>query len=144
MKNQLPKSERKYRSKIIAEEHLDKYWQGVLDEYMGRRVTKFLGITYKKCYFDKTSILTAVRAEQQSLRIGRWLDMLSTSQFWKQNGITLGQRKGISSTVTIVDDEHNTRVVDFNPRRLGDVEYGSEELPCFSLTINSPVNLEIK
>lgn len=53
MKNQLPKSERKYRSKIIAEERLDKYWQRVLDEYMGRRVTKFLGITYKKCYFDK-------------------------------------------------------------------------------------------
>lgn len=50
MKNQLPKSERKYRSKIIAEEHLDKYWQGVLDEYMGRRVTRFLGVTYKKCY----------------------------------------------------------------------------------------------
>lgn len=80
MKNQLPKSERKYRSKIIAEEHLDKYWQRVLDEYMGRRATKFLGITYKKCYFDKTSILTAVRAEQQSLRIGRWLDMLSASE----------------------------------------------------------------
>lgn len=53
MKNQLPKSERKYRSKIIAGERLDKYWQRVLDEYMGRRVTKFLGITYKKCYFDK-------------------------------------------------------------------------------------------
>ena len=52
--------------------------------------------------------------------------------------------EGISSTVTIVDDEHNTRVVDFDPRRLGDIEYGSEELPCFSLTINSPVNLEIK
>lgn len=79
MKNQLSKSERKYRAKIIAEEHFDKYWQGVFDEYMGRRVTKFLGVTYKKCYFDKTSILTAVRAEQQSLRIGRWLDMLSTS-----------------------------------------------------------------
>ena len=45
MKSQLSKSERKYRSKIIAEEHLDKYWQGVLDEYMGRRVTKFLGIS---------------------------------------------------------------------------------------------------
>lgn len=53
MKNQLSKSERKYRSKIIAEEHLDKYWQGVLDEYMGRRATRFLGVTYKKCYFDK-------------------------------------------------------------------------------------------
>ena len=51
--NQLSKSERKYRAKIIAEEHLDKYWQGVLDEYMGRRVTRFLGVTYKKCYFDK-------------------------------------------------------------------------------------------
>ena len=50
----------------------------------------------------------------------------------------------ISSTVTIVADEHNTRVVDFDPRRLGDIDYGSEELPCFSLTINSPVNLEIK
>lgn len=52
-KNQLSKSERKYRAKIIAEEHLNKYWQRVLDECMGRRVTKFLGITYKKCYFDK-------------------------------------------------------------------------------------------
>lgn len=52
--------------------------------------------------------------------------------------------EGISSTVTIVGDEHNTRVVDFDPRRLGDIDYGSEELPCFSLTINSPVNLEIK
>lgn len=79
MKNQLSKSERKYRSKIIAEEHLDKYWQRVLDEYMGRRVTKFLGITYKKCYFDKTSILTAAGTEQLSLRMGKWMDMLSTS-----------------------------------------------------------------
>lgn len=75
-KNQLSKSERKYRSKIIAEEHLDKYWQRVLDEYMGWRVTRFLGVTYKKCYFDKTSILTAVRAEQQLRNVS---DMLSTS-----------------------------------------------------------------
>lgn len=79
MKNQLSKSERKYRAKIIAEEHFDKYWQGVLDEYMGRRVTKFLGVTYKKCYFDKSSILTAVRTEQQSLRMVKWMDLLSTS-----------------------------------------------------------------
>ena len=53
MKNQLSKSERKYRAKIIAEEHLNKYWQMILDKYMRQRVTKFLGITYKKCYFDK-------------------------------------------------------------------------------------------
>lgn len=78
-KNQLSKSERKYRAKIIAEEHLNKYWQMILDKYMRRRVTKFLGVTYKKCYFDKTSILTAVRTEQLSLRMGKWLDMLSTS-----------------------------------------------------------------
>lgn len=78
-KNQLSKSERKYRAKIIAEEHLNKYWQRVLDEYMGRRVTKFLGITYKKCYFDEISILTAVKTEQQSLKIGKWMDLLSTS-----------------------------------------------------------------
>ena len=53
MKNKLSNSERTYMAKIIAEEHLDKYWQGVLDGHMGRRVTKFLGVTYKKCYFDK-------------------------------------------------------------------------------------------
>lgn len=52
--------------------------------------------------------------------------------------------EGISSTVTIVVDEHNTRVVDFDPRRLGNIDYGSEKLPSFSLTINSPVNVGFK
>lgn len=71
MKNQLPKSERKYRSKIIAEEHLDKYWQGVLDEYMGRRVTKFLGITYKKCYFDK-NLKNKIFPTQNWIAMTKW------------------------------------------------------------------------
>lgn len=52
--------------------------------------------------------------------------------------------ESISSTVTIVVDKHNTRVVDFDPRRLGDIDYGSEKLPSFSLTINSPVNVDFK
>lgn len=52
--------------------------------------------------------------------------------------------EGIRSTIVIVVDKHNTRVVDFDPRRLGDVDYGSEELPSFSLTINGPVNVDFK
>lgn len=52
--------------------------------------------------------------------------------------------EGICSTIVIVVDKHNTRVVDFDPRRLGDVDYGSEELPSFSLTINGPVNVDFK
>lgn len=52
--------------------------------------------------------------------------------------------EGISSTVIIVVDKHNTRVVDFDPRRVGDIDYGSEKLPSFSLTINGPVNVDFK
>lgn len=52
--------------------------------------------------------------------------------------------ESISSTVTRVVDKHNTRVVDFDPRRLGDIDYGSEKLPSFSLTINGPVNVDFK
>lgn len=52
--------------------------------------------------------------------------------------------ESISSTVTIVVDKHNTRVIDFDPRRLGDIDYGSEKLPSFSLTINGSVNVDFK
>lgn len=47
MKNQLSKREYKYRCKIIAENHLKKECQHLIDKNVRK-----IGITYKSVYFD--------------------------------------------------------------------------------------------
>lgn len=52
MKNQLSKREYKYRCKIIAENHLKKYYQAYLDSYVDSK-----WLTYKDVYLNKVVLL---------------------------------------------------------------------------------------
>lgn len=50
--NQLSKKERKYRFKIIAENHLKKDEQRYIDYYITKNKSNFINLTYKYLYLN--------------------------------------------------------------------------------------------